>query len=206
MARMGMAPRIIGLLVLIFVLLVGGLYFFDMWGLLNARQFFAPVLGLFGQKVEVVNADDPVLLDSIRIRKQEEALDLRYQDFQNQLEAQKKAEAEFNQKLAELSEREKAQADQEKSFKDRVSRYDDVITNLQKNSSVLTSMTPQAAVLILNGYADQDLIDTLRVTQELADAAGTTSLVSVWLSLMDPKRVAEIQRKMAIKPPLDQQP
>jgi flagellar protein FlbB len=48
---------------------------------------------------------------------------------------------------------------------------------------------------------DQDVIDALRKTEEIAQAEGTTSIVSYWLSLMPPERAAEIQRKMVSRPP-----
>ncbi len=59
---------------------------------------------------------------------------------------------------------------------------------------------PQRAVDILLAMDDQNIIDVLRKTEELAAAGGTTSMVSYWLSLMPPERAAEIQRKMASKP------
>jgi flagellar protein FlbB len=47
---------------------------------------------------------------------------------------------------------------------------------------------------------DQDVIDVLRKTEELARAEGSSSIVPYWLSLMDPQRAAELQRKMAGRP------
>jgi flagellar protein FlbB len=61
-------------------------------------------------------------------------------------------------------------------------------------------MRPDDAVAILVGYDDQLLIDTLRVTEELAQAAGEVSLVSVWLSRLPSDRAADIQRKMTLTP------
>jgi flagellar protein FlbB len=48
---------------------------------------------------------------------------------------------------------------------------------------------------------DQDAIDVLRKTEEIARAEGTVSIVAFWFSLMDPARAAELQRKMAGRPP-----
>jgi flagellar protein FlbB len=62
-------------------------------------------------------------------------------------------------------------------------------------------MPPQNAVGILAALDDQDAIDVLRKTEEIARAEGTTSVVAYWLSLMDPARAAELQRKMAGRPP-----
>jgi flagellar protein FlbB len=53
---------------------------------------------------------------------------------------------------------------------------------------------------IISAMDDQDVIDVLRKTEEIAQAEGTSSIVSYWLSLMDPKRAADLQRKMASRP------
>ena len=206
MARLGMVPRIAVLMVIILALLIGGLFWFDFLGLLNARSYAGwaidPVMGLFGQKPAVsINVDDPVLLDSIRIRKQEESLDLKYQELIGKTDDLAKQDKTISQKAADIAEREKAQDDREKSFNEKLKAYDIRKANLVRISQDLTSMRPAAAVKIINGYEDQMLIDILRTTQELADAAGATSLVSVWLSQLDPARTAEIQRKMTLKPP-----
>jgi flagellar protein FlbB len=200
-----MVSRIVLLLFIILALLIGGLFWFDFLGLVNARTYTSwatdPIMGLFGQKPpESPNIDDPVLLDSIRIRKQEEALDLKYQDLTSKQDELSKQDKDVSQKVAEITEREKAQDDREKSFNEKLKAYDNKKANLERISKDLTSMKPAAAVKIMNGYDDQLLIDVLRTTQELADANGSMSLVSVWLSQLDPARTAEIQRKMTLKP------
>jgi flagellar protein FlbB len=48
---------------------------------------------------------------------------------------------------------------------------------------------------------DQDAIDVFRKTEEIAQAEGTSSIVSYWLSLMPSERAAELQRKRAGRPP-----
>jgi flagellar protein FlbB len=61
-------------------------------------------------------------------------------------------------------------------------------------------MPPVRAVSILSEMDDQDVIDVLRKTEELARAEGTSSIVPFWFSLMEPVRAAELQRKMAGRP------
>jgi flagellar protein FlbB len=63
-------------------------------------------------------------------------------------------------------------------------------------------MPPANAVEIINRMDDQDAIDVLRKTEEIAQAEGSASIVSYWLSLMPPERAAELQRKMAARPAL----
>jgi flagellar protein FlbB len=62
-------------------------------------------------------------------------------------------------------------------------------------------MPPQNAVNILASLDDQYAIDVIRKTEEIARAEGTVSIVAFWFSLMEPDRAAELQRKMASRPP-----
>jgi flagellar protein FlbB len=48
---------------------------------------------------------------------------------------------------------------------------------------------------------NQDAIDVIRKTEEIARAEGTVSIVAFWFSLMEPVRAAELQRLMAGRPP-----
>jgi flagellar protein FlbB len=68
-----------------------------------------------------------------------------------------------------------------------------------QNSAYLVGMPPDKAVKILLAMEDQDVIDLMRVTEELAAEAGEASLVAYWLSLMPADRAAALQRKMARK-------
>ena len=90
--------------------------------------------------------------------------------------------------------------EREKTFNNEVKKYDDRNVNIEQNAKNLASMRPADAVEILNAMEDQDVIDTLRKVEQLAQAAGKMSQVSNWLSLMPPERVATLQRKMTNKP------
>jgi flagellar protein FlbB len=61
-------------------------------------------------------------------------------------------------------------------------------------------MQPQNAVAILVASDDQNVIDILRRTEEIAAETGASSMVAYWLSLMPAERAAQIQRKMLEKP------
>ena len=65
-------------------------------------------------------------------------------------------------------------------------------------------MQPANAVEIINRMNDQDAIDVLRKTEEIAQTEGTASIVYYWLSLMPPDRAAELQSKMAGRPRLSE--
>jgi len=100
----------------------------------------------------------------------------------------------------ELEERQKALDERENSLKAKATDAENKDRNIEENARILNGMPPERAVGIMSAMDDQDVIDVLRKTEELARAAGSTSLVPYWLSLMDPKRAAELQRKMAGRP------
>jgi len=187
---------------LILVLLAGGIFWFDVLGLIRASDVFSPLLSLvgLGPDLPTLPEEDIFLLDSYRIQKLDESVNLRLEEISRQKQDLALLEEEVTQRLDDLQERENAQEEREISFNELVRQYDNRRANLMRMSEDLTSMRPAEAVAILVGYDDQLLIDTLRVTQELADQAGAVSLVSVWLALMPPARASDLQRKMALRP------
>ncbi|THB68870.1 MAG: flagellar protein FlbB [Spirochaetaceae bacterium] len=201
-SKMGTGPKIVGLIFLILVFSIAGSIWFDYVGIIDISGLYAPVFRLIGLETrsERLRADDPGIIDNIRLQKEREALLLREQELENQLEELEIKEQELVRTMAEIEEREAVLQEREKSFNQRVSQYDNRRENLIQNSRDLTNMRLESAVAILQGYDDQLLIETLRVTEELAQAAGEMSLVSVWLSSFPPERAAEIQRKMTIRP------
>lgn len=204
--RVNVAPRIFLLFVLVAVLLLGGTIWFDILGLIDARPLIGPVLNLLNLSPEetvAVDYSDVELLDSMELAKRELAIDMHLETLENSREQLSQEMESYQERLSQLEEREKIQSDRENSFNEKLNRYDDRRAGLVQNARDLTSMRPQDAVDILNEYDDQLLIDTLRMVQELADEAGTFSLVSTYLSLLPEERAAAIQRKMTQKPSLD---
>ncbi len=201
-SKIGAIPQILLLILLVLALVAGGLFWFDYLGLLNVRDAFRPVLGIVGadDRSEAPDPDDILLMDRIRLEKLQEAVELREADVENSrqaIEEERQALLEQEQmledRILELEER-------EVSLNERLQRYENRRAVLEQNSRDLTSMRPDDAVEILTGYDDQLLIDTLRVTEELAQEAGELSLVSVWLARFPAERAADIQRKMTLKP------
>ncbi len=200
--RVGAAPRIMVLMLLVFVLLAGGLLWFDYLGIIDAKDRLAPVLKFVGirSRSKVESPESEYLLDLERIGKLKEAVELQAEDAKKVDESLKSKEKEIDQKSAEIEERKKAIQDQEKSFNERVRLYDNKKTNIEENAKKLNGMPPAQAVAILLKMDDQDMIDHLRTVELLAKAAGEDSVVAYWLSLMPPERSAVIMRKMAVKP------
>ncbi|HET6451175.1 MAG TPA: flagellar protein FlbB, partial [Spirochaetia bacterium] len=186
------------LLLLIIVLALGGVIWFDYLGVIDARSVISPVyrvLGL-GTRATVANADDPSLLDKERLSKQQDALVIRQQELDSRQAALDAREKQLNQLGQDLNDRQAAIDAQQKALNDAQKAIEDRRVNLDQNATYLTSMTPQKAVDILGKQDDQYVIDTFRTVEAQAKKSGTDSLVPIWLSLMPPDRAATLQRKM----------
>ena len=195
----GTGFRIIILLLLLGILVLGGLIWFDYLGLIDARQSLALVYRLFGAEEGEVDVEDPYLLERERLNKQLDAVILRAEDLDTKsLELISKEEG-LDQMIEQIEERQTALDDREKLFNERVILYENRSDNLKQNAAYLVGMPPENAVNILLEMDDQDVIDILRMTEEQAVAASEASLVSYWLSLMPSARAAALQRKMARK-------
>ncbi|TVR57109.1 MAG: hypothetical protein EA426_12805 [Spirochaetaceae bacterium] len=202
-SRIGAAPRIFLLILLNFVMIAGGALWFDYLGIIDVKDVFGPALRILGLQPRPVY-DDPdglFLLDSARIAKQEDAILLVSEKLDRR-------ESEIDERLNELGRmqeelefREEEIRDRENSFNERVRQYENRRAVLEQISRDLVNMRPEEAVAILVGYDDQMLIETLRVTEEIARAEGEFSFVPLWLSRLPAQRAAEIQRKMTIRPP-----
>ncbi|MFO7731129.1 MAG: flagellar protein FlbB [Spirochaetia bacterium] len=199
---MKLFSRILMLLLLITVLLVGGLLWFDYLGLMNVKQIFAPASQLVGisapEKLE--NDEDALLLERERLLKREEAVKLQQEALESRSGEIAEMEAEVQQKLELLEEKEKALAEQEKSFNERLKQYENRRANLRQSAEYFAGMPPQQAVDRLLEMEDQDIIDILRTSERLAQERGEGSLVAYWLSLMPSDRAAQLSRKMLKKP------
>jgi len=190
------------LLILILILLIGGSLWFDYLGLLNVKEILAPASKAVGLSApdKLENEEDLLLLERERLSKREEALRLQQEALFTKTDDLEKMEVEVQQKLEMLEEKEKALAEQEKSFNERVKQYENKKANLRQSSEYFTGMPPQRAVERLLEMEDQDVIDILRTTEEMALESGESSVVAYWLSLMPSDRAAQISRKMLKTP------
>ncbi len=193
------------LLILIIILVLGGLLWFDYLGVIHAKKVFAPVYKLAGlapQTSVTASASKPLSadLDEDRLAKRIEALDIRTQELDKRENDIVKIEEQNEAIAKELEDRKKSQDEREKTFNNQVKKYDDRNLNIETIASYLNSMPPKTAVAELLSHDDQDIIDILRKADEMAAANKQTSLSSVWLMNMPADRAATIQRKMANKP------
>lgn len=193
------------LLMLIIIMALGGLLWFDYLGVVRVKTVFTPLYKLMGktpQTSETASSSKPIIgdIDQERLSRQRESLDL-YKEELDRREAEIAQKEKLNEQIAaELANREKSQEEREKTFNQMVKQYDDKNVNIEQIALNLNGMQPSAAVNILIAMDDQTVIDVLRKVEEIAKRSGSSSMGSYWLSLMPPDRAAEIQRKMLSKP------
>lgn len=193
------------LIMLIIIMALGGLLWFDYLGVVHVKTVFSPLYKLLGkapQTSATSTYSKPILgdIDQERLDRQRESLDL-YREELDRREADIAQKERLNEQIAaELASREKSQEEREKTFNQMVKQYDDKNVNIEQIALNLNGMQPAAAVNILIAMDDQTIIDVLRKVEEIARRSGSNSMGSYWLSLMPPERAAEIQRKMLSKP------
>jgi flagellar protein FlbB len=183
---------------------VGGIIWFDYINLIDAKTVLAPFyrfIGREGRAQAPVEEDDVLSLDAERLAIRLEAESLRALEMDKREQDMENRRGEIEQMAQELEIRQKALEDQENSFNQRIEDAETKERIVEQNARQLTGMPPRAAVGIINAMGDQDAIDVLRMTDEIARREGANSLVPYWMSLMPAERVAELQRKMLVKPP-----
>ena len=201
-SRVGAAPRIFGLTLLVLVLVLGGALWFDFLGLMDVTAVMAPALRWVGldPRDEPAGPDAPLLLESERLGKREEALAILADQLDDREAALRNREAEIEAMAQQLEEREAAVTDRENSVNQALRRVENQRAALVKLSTYLTNMPPADAVEIMVNYPDPLLLDVLLMTDELAEASGRMSLAAFWLSRMPAARAALIGEKLEMLP------
>jgi flagellar protein FlbB len=190
--------KVFFLLLLIIVIILGGIYWFDHLGLIDYKKIIGPLgqyLPSFMQRGEVVE-DDPYLLERELLNKQEEVLTARYDELETRTSELEQKELELKEIESKLTEESKRLDEEKKVLSEKQSEYDNYRENIAKQAEYFTSMPPDAAVERLAQLNDLLVIDILRQIDSTAEEEGRLSVVPYFLSLMDPKKAAEIQRKM----------
>lgn len=197
--------KTIVLLMLIIIMALGGLLWFDYLGVMHVRTVFNPLFKALGKDPQTsvtATSSAPVVadLDQDRINKQLESIEIQREELSRR-EEEVAVKEQLNEQIAnELISREKSQEDREKTFNQTLKKYDDKNVNIEQIALNLNGMRPEAAVNILLAMDDQMVIDVLRKVEEIAQRNGSSSMGSYWLSLMPADRAAVIQRKMLSKP------
>jgi flagellar protein FlbB len=185
---------------------VGGIIWFDYLNVIDAKSVLAPYYKYIpflpgeGRSQPKIEPDDFINLDAERLMIRLQALEYQSMElavFKQNLDTRS---GEIEQMAQELEVRQKAVEDMENSLSAQIRDADDKDRNVDQIARYLTGMPPRNAVGIIAKLDDQDAIDIIRKTEEIAQAEGTASIVAFWFSLMEPERAAELQRKMAGRP------
>lgn len=200
--KVGAGPKIAVLVLLVLVLTTLGLWWFDYLGLIDVRDVLSPVYRLVGLPTRTVirDTDDPFLLDRQRLAAETTALELRGEELDRYAETLAAQDAEIDRRAGELEQKEKSLNDRENSLNERERAYDNRNANLEQIAAYLTGMPPQSAVNIIEEMPDQDVIDVFRVVERLAAQNNQQSIVSFWMSLLEPERAATLKLKMLERP------
>ncbi|MDR2758471.1 MAG: flagellar protein FlbB [Spirochaetaceae bacterium] len=195
--------RVIVLLILIAALAGGGLVWFDYLNVIDAKVVLAPfyrLIGLEPRSQDSVGEDEFLSLDAERLAVRLEAQELRSMELDQRETEILTRQGEIQQMAEELEERQKALDERENSINAQAQDAENKQKNVEQYARYLNGMPPERAVGIITAMNDQDAIDVLRMTETIAQAEGTNSIVAYWLSLMPPERAAELQRKMTGRP------
>ena len=198
-----MVGKILALLLLILVMAAGGVFWFDHLHVIDARTVLAPVYRVFGldARTQPRLADDEVVsIDAERIAMLMYAVDLRDAELDSRERDLDFRRIQIEQMAQELEERQRLLDDMENSLRALAADAENRSRNVEQNARYLTGMPPANAVSIISELDDQYIVDVFRMTEQIAQAEGAMSLVSVWLSMMEPARAAEIQRRMVAGP------
>ena len=190
--------KILFLLLLILVILMGGLFWFDHLGLINYKRFIGPYeryLPSF-MKRGVSAADEPLLLEKEFLGKKEEMLLQKERELELRNQELDAWELSLKENESKLKEEASSLEDEKKVLSEKLREYDNYRENIRRQAEYFTSMPPAAAVERLAKLDDLLAIDILRQIDTSASEAGRLSIVPYFLSLMDPERAATLQRKM----------
>jgi flagellar protein FlbB len=206
--------RLVVLLFLILIIAGAGVLWFDYLNVIDAKNVIGPVVDLlrnvpglnrilpagYGRTPSVYDDDGLLNLDAERFAVRMEAVELRIMELERQESDIQSRYGQIEQMAQELEDRPKALDERENSFNALLSDAEIKDRTVERNAINLTNMPPERAVGILAAMDDQDIIDVLTKTDELAEAGGSASIVPYWLSLMEPQRAAELSRKMVARP------
>ena len=197
------------LIILIIILSLFGILWFDFLGVIQAKSFFATMYKLMGRAPQTARSvsglDDLELFD-----KDDDILKKRAQALKLEKEALSKRESDVAEKeqanilvAQELEDERLAFEEEKKTFNNRVKKYDDKYIRIEQLVSQFNGMAPAKAVDILVEMCSTDkqyVVDVLRAADDIAERDGTASNVSYWLSLMPKNISGELARLLVVKP------
>jgi len=190
--------KIFFLILLILVLALGGIYWFDHLGIIDYNKVVGPLakyLPAFLQRGEP-SEEDLDLLEKEFLGKREEILTAKTRELESKMQDLEERDLALKETEAKLREEAKRLDEEKKVLSEKEREYDNYRDNIKKQAGYFTSMPPEAAVERLSKLDDLLVIDILRQIDRKAEETGGFSLVPYFLSLMDPEKAATVQRKM----------
>lgn len=190
--------KVIFLVMLIMVILLGGIYWFDRLGMMDYKNFVGPFekdLPAF-MKRGVDVSEDPMLLEEEFLNKREDMLLAMAKEIELEKQSLEQRSLELQETEAKLTEEANRLEEEKKVLSEKLREYDNYKENIKKQAEYLTNMPPPAAVERISRLEDLLAIDILRQIDKGAEEEGRVSVVPYFLSLMDPDRAATLQRKM----------
>jgi flagellar protein FlbB len=190
--------KIVFLILLIFVILLGGIYWFDYLGLVDYRRLIEPyknyLPSILRREVEV--SQDPLLLEKEFLNKEMEILLAKEKELELTRKQLEEMELAIMEREAKLKEEAESLAEEKKVLSEKLREYDNYRENIRTQADYFINMPPEAAVERLSQLEDLLAIDIMRQIDKNADEEGRVSVVPYYLSLMDPAKAATLQRKM----------
>ncbi len=169
---------------------IGGILLLDVVGVVSKERDIYPLLS----KLPVIGKNFLPPKTSFERLKEEELRKLK-ESIKLQLDGLKEREEELNRKEgnlvaqeADIKAREEKLLQEKQAFEDSVKEYEKEEKKWGKLVSYYQNMKPDVAGKILSELDDQTVIEIFRRMKE--------SQVAITLMKMDPKRAAEISRKM----------
>ena len=194
------------LLILIVIMILAGLLWFDHLGEIEMKDTFDWAYKLIGAKPQTsetaTSPENAAIadLEADRNAKIIEEYEIRAQELDKREADIVVKEAQNEQMAQELEDRRVALEESEKTFNNEKKKAEDREVNIRTTATYLNGMPPESAVKILLAMDDQDFIDTIRMVDKIAEETGSSSMVSYWMTFMPAERVAEINRKRSAKP------
>ena len=167
------------------------------FGVIDLRRF---IPGNIDKTIAPINWQDMELLDQDRLDRMMEANDIRSEELGVRSKGLDDTAIKLEERRKKLEKERNAVEEEKKRLQEDHKQYDKKEETITQTAKELTMMDENVAVAILEKRDNHDIIWIMRVTDELALESGLFSLVSTWLSLMDPIRAAEIQRERDLIP------
>lgn len=189
--------KIILSIVLLIMVLLATIYWFNYIGLVNIQRSLFKV----SKKIPLISyakeIQDPFLLEKEYIEKLKLSYESKFLLLQKEEEDLKKRENEIKLKENLLQKQSKALEDKELSINRKLKEYDNYKDNIKKQANYFINMAPKNAVDIMNGMDILLVVDILRAMDEIFNERGEDSTVPYLISLMPSDRAAKINELMA---------